>query len=57
MFEDDPAEYVRRDLEGSDSETRRQAASDFTHALMEQFDKQVTEIVTKYVQAYLQVRS
>lgn len=56
MFEDDPAEYVRRDLEGSDAETRRQAASDFTRALMEQFEKEVTGIMTKYVHAYLQVR-
>lgn len=40
----------------TDSETRRQAASDFTKALMEQFESQVTAIVTQYVGAYLQVR-
>lgn len=39
----------------TDSETRRQAASDFTRALMEQFESQVTAIVTQYVGAYLQV--
>lgn len=55
MFEDDPAEYVRRDLEGSDSDTRRQAATNFTRALMEQFEKKVTEIITVYVQNHLQV--
>lgn len=38
------------------SETRRQAASDFTRALMEQFEAQVTQIVTQYIGAYLQVR-
>ena len=38
-----------------DSETRRQAASDFTRALMEQFEHQVTAIVTQYVGAYLSV--
>lgn len=75
LFEDDPAEYVRRDLESASeylllafrlldaddsraagSETRRQAASDFTRALMEQFEAQVTQIVTQYIGAYLQVR-
>lgn len=40
----------------TDSETRRQAASDFTRALMEQFETQVTAIVTRYIGAYLQVR-
>lgn len=55
MFEDDPAEFVRRDLDSSNSETRRQAASDFTKALMEQFEAQITAIVTQYVGAYLAV--
>ncbi|GAA5865792.1 hypothetical protein JCM8547_002779 [Rhodosporidiobolus lusitaniae] len=54
LFEEDPAEYVRRDLESASSETRRQAASDFTKALMEQFETQVTGIVTQYIGVYLQ---
>jgi exportin-2 (importin alpha re-exporter) len=55
MFEDDPAEFVRRDLEGSDNDTRRQAAIEITRALIEQFQKEVTAIITRYVQNYLQV--
>jgi len=54
MFEEDPAEFVRRDLEGSDSDTRRQAAIEITRALIEQFQKEVTGIITRYVQNYLQ---
>ncbi|KAM0791591.1 hypothetical protein ACM66B_006034 [Microbotryomycetes sp. NB124-2] len=54
LFEDDPPEYVRRDLDSASSETRRQAASDFTKALMEQFESQITAIITRYVGAYLQ---
>ncbi|MBW0489032.1 hypothetical protein O181_028747 [Austropuccinia psidii MF-1] len=54
MFEEDPAEYVRRDLEGSNSDTRRQAAIEITGALMEQFQTEVTSIITKYVQGYLE---
>lgn len=41
----------------TDSETRRQAASDFTRALMQQFEAQVTEIVSIYIGGYLAVRS
>lgn len=55
MFEDDPAEYIRRDIEGSaDSDTRRQAASEFTRALMEHFESQVTSIFSRYVGQYMQ---
>lgn len=54
MFEEDPAEFVRRDLEGSDSDTRRQAAIEITRALIEQLPKEVTAIMTRYVQNYLQ---
>ncbi|PLW07427.1 hypothetical protein PCASD_22407 [Puccinia coronata f. sp. avenae] len=54
MFEEDPAEFVRRDLEGSDNDTRRQAAIEITRALIEQFQKEVTAIITRYVQNYLQ---
>jgi exportin-2 (importin alpha re-exporter) len=50
MFEDDPAEYIRRDLEPSlESDTRRQAAAEFTQALMANFEAQVTEIIQGYV--------
>lgn len=57
MFEDDPIEFIRTDLEPStESDTRRQAATDFTRALMEQFEGEVTSIVKRYIDAYLQVR-
>lgn len=37
----------------ADAETRRQSASDFTRALMEQFESRVTEIISRYIQGYL----
>ncbi|KAK5947920.1 importin-alpha export receptor [Knufia fluminis] len=43
-FEDEPIEFIRRDLEGSDSETRRRAASDFLRQLSDQFETSVTTI-------------
>ncbi|KAA6407194.1 MAG: chromosome segregation Cse1 [Lasallia pustulata] len=53
MFEDEPIEFIRRDLEGSDSDTRRRAATNFLRQLMEQFEKTVTDVVLKYVDHYL----
>lgn len=53
LFEDEPIEFIRRDLEGSDSDTRRRAATDFLRQLMEQFEKLVTDVVSQYIQHYL----
>ena len=33
LFEDNPEEYIRRDIEGSDVDTRRRAACDLVKAL------------------------
>ena len=53
LFEDDPLDYIRRDLEGSDSDTRRRSSSDFVRGLMEYFEKSVTRIVDEYIIHYL----
>ncbi|KAI4275776.1 MAG: hypothetical protein LQ337_002966 [Flavoplaca oasis] len=53
MLEDEPIEFVRRDLEGSDSETRRRAATDFLQQILAQFQKLVTEVVLRYINHYL----
>ena len=53
LFEDEPIEFIRRDLEGSDNDTRRRAATDFLRGLMVQFEKMVTEVVFKYINHYL----
>lgn len=53
LFEDDPLDYIRRDLEGSDSDTRRRSASDFVRGLMDYFEKSVTLIVNDYINHYL----
>ncbi|KAI8351996.1 importin-alpha re-exporter [Mortierella sp. GBAus27b] len=54
LFEDEPIEYIRRDLEGSDSETRRRAATELVRGLLDQFPTEVTAIISNYVQHYLQ---
>ncbi|PGH31705.1 hypothetical protein GX50_05484 [[Emmonsia] crescens] len=53
MFEDEPIEFIRRDLEGSDSDTRRRAATDFLRQLLETFEQSVTKVVTQYADHYL----
>lgn len=50
VFEMNPVEYIRRDAEGSDSDTRRRAAADLVRALTDRFPAQVTATLTGYVQ-------
>jgi len=54
-FEDDPIEFIRRDLEGSDSDTRRRSASDFVKALLKSFPTEVTTMNLSYIDKYLQL--
>lgn len=53
QFEDEPIEYIRRDLEGSDADTRRRAATDFLRKLLEKFEGLVTGVVGRYITHYL----
>lgn len=50
-----PIEYIRRDIEGGDSDTRRRSAADLVKALTEQYEAQVTAMFTGYVAALLAV--
>ncbi|KAF2204358.1 Cse1-domain-containing protein [Delitschia confertaspora ATCC 74209] len=54
LFEDEPIEFIRRDLEGSDNDTRRRAATDFLRQLMSRFETDVTNVVKTYINHYLQ---
>ena len=53
LFNDDAVEYVRRDMEGSDVDTRRRTASDFLHTLCMHFEQQITDIFKPYLQQQL----
>ena len=53
LFEDEPIEFIRRDLEGSDSDTRRRAATDFLRQLMAKFEAKVAGVVIRYIDHYL----
>ncbi|XP_073436622.1 exportin-2 [Dendrobates tinctorius] len=53
-FEDNSEEYIRRDLEGSDIDTRRRAACDLVRGLCKFFEGPVTNIFSCYVSSMLQ---
>lgn len=53
LFELNWVEYVRRDTEGSDSDTRRRAASELVRALVDKFPSQTTELFSTYVSTLL----
>ncbi|KAI1823352.1 CAS/CSE protein [Xylaria intraflava] len=53
LFEDEPIEFIRRDLEGSDTDSRRRAATDFLRQLQGKFEELVTKVTGKYINHYL----
>lgn len=54
MFEDNPEEYLRRDLEGSDIGTRRHSACNLVRGLCKYFEAPVTAIFSGYISTMLQ---
>ncbi|KAI1339053.1 chromosome segregation protein [Xylariaceae sp. FL0016] len=54
LFEDEPIEFIRRDLEGSDTDSRRRAATDFLRQLQGRFETLVTNVAGKYINHYLE---
>ena len=49
MLEDNPLEYIRLDIEGSDSSTRRRSACDLVRALCVQFNDQIAPICVNFI--------
>jgi len=53
LFTDNYVEYIRRDMEGSDAETRRRMACELLKALTSKFQATVTQAVSGYVSSLL----
>lgn len=53
LFEDNPEEYIRKDIEGSDIDTRRRAACDLVNTLSQNFEQRIMEIFGQYIQVML----
>ncbi|GAM18217.1 hypothetical protein SAMD00019534_013920 [Acytostelium subglobosum LB1] len=54
LYEDNAAEYMRRDIEGSDSDTRRRAAIELVKGLRKYFETQVTQLISVDINQLLQ---
>ncbi|RKP23349.1 Cse1-domain-containing protein, partial [Syncephalis pseudoplumigaleata] len=54
LIEDEPIVFIRKDLEGTENDTRRKAATDLVQALQEQFAEQTASIITMYITQFLQ---
>lgn len=53
LFEDSADEYIRRDIEGSDIETRRRAACDLVKTLSHNFEQKIFQIFGQYLEVLL----
>lgn len=53
LFEDNPEEYIHRDIEGADVHTRRRAACDFVKALGKHFEMPMTTVFKEYIDQML----
>ncbi|XP_072948285.1 exportin-2 [Epargyreus clarus] len=53
LFSDNPEEYVRRDIEGSDVDTRRRAACDLVRALAVAYEDKIMASFGQYIQLML----
>eukprot|EP00923_Selenidium_pygospionis_P007136 GHVN01012259.1.p1 GENE.GHVN01012259.1~~GHVN01012259.1.p1 ORF type:complete len:1051 (-),score=214.76 GHVN01012259.1:674-3826(-) len=54
MMEDDPQEFIRRDIEGNENFTRRSAAMTLIRALNKSHDKKITTLLSSHVTSLLQ---
>lgn len=54
-FEDNPVDFIRGDIEGSDSDTRRRAATDLVRALSKHINAKITPACSQYVDQLLAV--
>eukprot|EP00927_Polykrikos_kofoidii_P071959 TRINITY_DN68138_c0_g1_i1.p1 TRINITY_DN68138_c0_g1~~TRINITY_DN68138_c0_g1_i1.p1 ORF type:complete len:1002 (-),score=166.98 TRINITY_DN68138_c0_g1_i1:75-3080(-) len=54
LFEENPVEYLRREVEGADQDTRRRSARELVRALRRFYDTKVTEILVPYVNQMLE---
>ena len=54
LFEDNATDYIRKDMEGSDQDTRRRSASELVRSLLKFFGPQVSQLCVSYIDAMLE---
>ena len=53
LFEENPFEYVRKDIEGSDADTRRRVSVELVRGLCRNYEAQVTDLFSKNIRSLL----
>lgn len=53
-FEDNPTDYIRKDMEGSDSDTRRRSAMELVRSLLQHFNEKTTHLCLTYISSMLE---
>ena len=53
LFEDNSEEYIRRDIEGSDVDTRRRSACNFLNKLSQNYEQKIMDIFSRHIQVIL----
>uniref|UniRef100_A0A7R9YDQ3 Importin N-terminal domain-containing protein n=1 Tax=Pinguiococcus pyrenoidosus TaxID=172671 RepID=A0A7R9YDQ3_9STRA len=53
LFEMSPTEFIQRDMEGSDADTRRRCARDLVRGMCVLYGRQTTQIVGEHIQTLL----
>lgn len=53
LFEDNATDFIRKDMEGSDQDTRRRAAGELVRALLKFFGPQISALCNGYIAAML----
>ena len=49
IFEDNPLDYIRKDIEGSDQDTRRRCSVDLVRSLLKFFPEKTTQLGLSYI--------
>ena len=54
IFEDNPTDYIRKDMEGGDQDTRRRSAMELIRALLKFFPTQISQLCKDYINVMLE---
>lgn len=53
LFQDNPSDYIRKDIEGSDQDTRRRSACDLVRSLLKFFQEKTSNLCVSYINGLL----
>lgn len=54
LFEDNPTEWIQKDMEGNDTDTRRRCAIDLVRGMSKQFEAETTTLCGTRIMSLLQ---